>query len=399
MGAAAVLETAPLSHGRTAPVETLPGARRKIHFPGLNALRFLAALTVVLFHAGLATRAAGIERSDVLNRLNPHTGDLAVVFFFVLSGFLITYLLLVEESATGRISVRAFYLRRILRIWPLYYLIVLIALFLVPHAAALGWSASPPDFYRLRNVGFYLVILPNFATPVLYASHLWSIGVEEQFYLCWPVLMRAARRRRIVLFVGFILVGGLALFVLKAYRRAPIVEILLLLLVSRLDSMAIGGLGAWILFRRVGWALRLLYSRTVQAMTFLAIAVLYMRLMRVPAVSNEVYSLLFLIVIINTATNPRALVRIRNRVLENVGEVSYGIYMYHPIVLAAVMNSLCRMTDKRDDATAFAAYLGGVVATIGVAAASYRLLEKPILRQKMRLSPLLTGHLAADRSG
>src|SRR6266850_3985807 len=102
------------SHGVSRP-------SRAVHFPGLNGLRFLAALTVVLYHASFSFEYAGIPQYDYLVRLNLQTGFLCVVFFFVLSGFLITYLLLAEEAETGEIYVRGFYLRRVLRIWPLYY--------------------------------------------------------------------------------------------------------------------------------------------------------------------------------------------------------------------------------------------------------------------------------------
>src|SRR5947207_1519982 len=180
------------------------GPGRAVHFPGLNGLRFLAALTVVLFHAGFAFRYAGIPEYDYLNRVNPQTGFLAVVFFFVLSGFLITYLLLVEEAETGDVSVRSFYVRRILRIWPLYYLIIAIAFFVLP--ASLPGDFPPP---HPRELILYSVILTNFAGTVPCASHLWSIGVEEQFYLCWPVLLKTVRRRHLLL-LG-VIVGYLAM--------------------------------------------------------------------------------------------------------------------------------------------------------------------------------------------
>ena len=123
-------------------------------------------------------------------------GRVGMVLFFVLSGFLITYLLLVEREDRHRIDIPRFYLRRILRIWPLYFLIVGICQFLIPVKGLFGldsiYSVTAPNF-RLASL-YYLLFLPNLAfltvwpvNPLL--GYTWSIGVEEQFYLLWPVLL------------------------------------------------------------------------------------------------------------------------------------------------------------------------------------------------------------------
>src|SRR5436190_10849402 len=92
------------------------------YLPGLNALRFFAAFFVVISHAGISLYKLGLQDPGTLVFLN-RGGD-AVDFFFTLSGFLITYLLIVELNKTGTVSIKQFYLRRIYRIWPLYFLIV-----------------------------------------------------------------------------------------------------------------------------------------------------------------------------------------------------------------------------------------------------------------------------------
>ena len=98
-------------------------ASNRVHFPGLNGLRFYAAVSVLVQHAeGLPVRC-GMEKTSVLNHAFL-PGTEAVNLFFVLSGFLITFLLLTEQDRSGDINVRKFYLRRALRIWPLYFLIV-----------------------------------------------------------------------------------------------------------------------------------------------------------------------------------------------------------------------------------------------------------------------------------
>ena len=110
--------------------------KTKIQFPNLNALRFLAAAAVIVHHVELTKAFLGLPNIAGVRAI-PVIGPLGVVLFFVLSGFLITYLLLVEERTAGRISIRRFYTRRILRIWPLYYVVVSAGLFLLPHISAL----------------------------------------------------------------------------------------------------------------------------------------------------------------------------------------------------------------------------------------------------------------------
>ena len=104
-----------------------------IYFTGLNGLRFFAAIAVVITHIELIKYQSGYSDIWRNNKLIFELGSLGVIFFFVLSGFLITYLLLKEKSVTQTVAVKKFYLRRILRIWPLYYLIVLLGFLVLPN--------------------------------------------------------------------------------------------------------------------------------------------------------------------------------------------------------------------------------------------------------------------------
>ncbi|GAA4552808.1 acyltransferase family protein [Amycolatopsis samaneae] len=139
-------------------------------FPGLTGLRALAALAVVFFHYG----------GPATTRLQ---GWIAVQLFFVLSGFLITTLALREEDRRGRISLRAFYLRRVFRIMPVYLLLLVLTTVAVA-VAGTYWSSRLGD-----AMPFYLVFgneLVDYNTP--YAVS-WSLGVEEKFYFVWPALL------------------------------------------------------------------------------------------------------------------------------------------------------------------------------------------------------------------
>ncbi|MCR6481645.1 acyltransferase [Amycolatopsis sp. OK19-0408] len=172
-------------------------------FPGLTGLRALAALAVVFFHYG----------GPVVDRLQ---GWIAVQLFFVLSGFLITTLALREEDRTGRISLRGFYVRRVFRIMPVYFLLLGLTAVAVTLAGTYGSS-------RLSDaMPYYLTFfneVVDFNTP--YPTS-WSLGVEEKFYLVWPallVLTSFAKSGRTALRV---LIGAGALgFVLGVLPLAP----------------------------------------------------------------------------------------------------------------------------------------------------------------------------------
>jgi len=190
----------------------------KTYFPGLNTLRLYAALSVVVYHFAAPMDWFG-DRSYAGYRINygfmwgPH----AVSLFFVLSGFLIIYLLLKEKENTGTISTRRFYLRRVFRILPLYYLTVIVGALLV----AIMYPLMPPDAQRVAAspgvwislILFYFNFTGGRGIPL---GHLWSLNVEEQFYLLCPQLIKWAKHipRALIAVIVFKVGLQIALFML-----------------------------------------------------------------------------------------------------------------------------------------------------------------------------------------
>ncbi|OOG62401.1 hypothetical protein B0E44_18535, partial [Flavobacterium sp. A45] len=163
------------------------------YFSNLNGVRCIAAFMVIVGHIELNKSYFGLPNNfQSVKRL----GELGVSLFFVLSGFLITYLLLREKGKYGKINIRLFYLRRVLRIWPLYYLVVLLSLFVLPNLSVFQMPYFHLDLdtnYQLFMVCFMFVFfLPNVLINlklIPFATQTWSIGTEEQFYLIWPILI------------------------------------------------------------------------------------------------------------------------------------------------------------------------------------------------------------------
>ena len=104
----------------------------RVYFPGLNGIRFLAALAVMICHMEMTKHWFHEPNIYTVSFVGGVLGDIGVILFFVLSGFLITYLLLQEQQDLGTIKIKQFYIRRILRIWPLYYMVILLGLFVLP---------------------------------------------------------------------------------------------------------------------------------------------------------------------------------------------------------------------------------------------------------------------------
>ena len=171
----------------------------KVYFENLNTIRFIAASLVIIHHIEQFKNIFHIP-----NIWDDKTiliiGNLGVILFFVLSGFLISFLLFKEKEVTNTICIKNFYMRRILRIWPLYFLIVLSAFFIFPFINFFSLPGLGSNVV-LNNLGYKLLLfvffLPNanFFGLIPYASQTWSIGAEEQFYLIWPVLNKKINRK------------------------------------------------------------------------------------------------------------------------------------------------------------------------------------------------------------
>lgn len=359
----------------------------RTHFPGLNALRFYAALAVVYLHIDQNLR----PRPFLAQILRPFLIDAgsAVNLFFVLSGFLITYLLLREQAANGDVAVGKFYLRRMLRIWPLYYFVVILGLLVFPLVFGPGYSLSVFSAGQSSDVLpvsvkliLAFLLLPNFASISAPMIHIWSIGVEEQFYLAWPWV---ARNKTRILKVCF------GILVIK-FALAPILPLVVntpgaLAIFSelRFECMAIGALGAYAYFQGYSW-LKWCYHPVAQVFGWGAFVCAAMLQLAIEPYTNAIMATAFVVVILNVATNPRSLVRLNHPILERMGRVSYGLYMYHFPFLYLVLRlaQYLSLADAPWFPTVF--FVVSLVGTWLVAELSYRWLETPFLNLKDRFT-------------
>lgn len=378
------------------------GAR--VYFPGLDALRFLAALLVVFTHIEMLKYMHGFQDAAE-NQSLMELGRIAVTFFFVLSGFLITYLLLVEKRVAGAVSVKKFYVRRILRVWPLYFLVVFLAFFVFPHVPLFqtaGHALLPNHAaYTLPLHVFFLPHVSLLLFPAVpFAEPLWSIGVEEKFYLIWPVLIKHTRKV-LALAAGVVV----TLFLLKrlagdmmALSTSPRAQtfwayVFTFLSFMRFECMAFGAIGAWLFFARKRAVLDALYSRGAQVATYVLTFYFVVTGARRVAADHTLLAIPFTVIILNVATNPRSLLRMEGRLFTFLGAISYGMYMVHIIAIHLSIKLLVGLTGTSFGSARsnLALYAASVTLTLVIATLTYLFYERAFLRLKSRFSILRTG--------
>ncbi len=285
------------------------------YLPGLNGIRAIAALLVVLSHISMQIGDLGFPELGTINMAGH-----GVTMFFVLSGYLITLLLLKEYNEVGRINKKKFYIRRILRIWPIYYVAILIAV-VYYFATNQSIEASGLIYYifLLANVPFV------FGGAITSIVHLWSVGVEEQFYLFWPWLFKWYTK------LPYIMLGIIIFFLLLRFTLRLTENGVWYTFVgaTRFHCMAIGGLGAWAVYRNLK-QVKIVYNKFLQIVAWCILTIsIYSPLHFFSIIGAELYALLFLIIIINVSRNPKTIIRLENKILNWLGTISYGIYVYH----------------------------------------------------------------------
>lgn len=381
-------------------------ANNRVYFPNLNSMRFLAAVMVIIHHVEMAKHWFGLPNIYTNSFVGGVFGKLAIISFFVLSGFLITYLLLEEHRRSATISIKSFYWRRILRIWPVYYLVVILSLFVLPQFSFLdipGLSEHIGDAFTFKSI-LYLTFLPNLGYTLYehipYASQTWSVGVEEQFYLLWPVLMLFALRTKKVLHV---LIGVISFYLLVKvgiaatysfdYEIGRASKIWQFWDHFAIDCMAIGGVGAYLLFYKKERILRVLYNKYLQVALYITLTIITVKGLAVSWFTSELYAILFVIAIINLSSNKRNILNLEYKWLNYFGKTTYGMYMYHNLVLIVVLK-LMLMYSTLD----VSSWTGGViyhtislVVTMILAAISYEYFEKPFLGIKERFAKVKSG--------
>ena len=367
-----------------------PGA----HHPALDGLRGVAVLMVLSFHFLHIDGEGGVAERTLLAA--SRSGWAGVDLFFVLSGFLITGILLDARGAPGYFG--AFYARRVLRIFPLYYAYLAVLFLVVPLLSSLdvkpgtqGWLWTYlGNVLFAREGGFE-------ASP--YTGHFWSLAVEEQFYLAWPLVVWVLPRRRLALVCLGLVAGAFALR-LGIHRTTFNATAAYVLTPARMDALALGALVA-VAAREPSWWPRVRRGAPwLLAASAAAVAAVWVHqgglfggdpVVQVWAFGPLAAGFAALVVLtVDPAPSSRLSRTLSRPWLRGAGKYSYGLYVLHyPIFLgleAAGLTSLAlsgATGSRLAGVLAFAAVAG--LATFAAALLSWNLLEKPFLRWKDRV--------------
>lgn len=331
-----------------APPRDAGGNAVLTHMPAIDGLRGIAILLVLIHHFTPAVSGSTFTKRMLMIS---HTGWIGVDLFFVLSGFLITCILL--KTRSGPDYFLNFYARRTLRIFPIYYITLVALLVVLPALLSVPVLAQGINTLFSKTIRDLQSMLDGQSWLWLYGTnikialdgerwgavnHFWSLAVEEHFYLVWPLVVFFASR------------GTLKRICLVCILGAPILRAMLMLggfdsvvpyvlTVTRVDSLAVGGLLAALITERNGlqkWSPRITAVAAVAAVMLVAIVVYYKRLNRDDLMTTVFgYSLLATISAwavlkasqIRIGTRAHAIMA--NPVLVSLGKYSYGLYVTH----------------------------------------------------------------------
>jgi len=349
--------------------------------PALDGLRAVAVLFVMGFHSSgpignLAARGGGWVGVDV---------------FFVISGFLITSILLHEKENNGFINLKNFYLRRMLRLMPAYYaFLTCTAIFNPTHCQHMGAA-----------VGIALVYLSNYDL-VLGWNHIegsgtditWSLALEEQFYLLWPTVLNLLSKHLFKITIGSIIICQLwKVFLLTHGASWPYLEAAF---DTKIDTLMFGALGAMAYFQPQSraWLNKFLSSKFVPLAIF-ALLLIYVRAIGHPSgtmsLFNQIiywdvrlpaFAALTTALILSICVQPNSLVAtmLSCGIFTWLGKLSYSIYLWHGLSFLVLMSVLKFPLEK------WQIEIVGYLTAIGFAAVSYYLVEKPFLDIKKKMS-------------
>ena len=378
--------------------------KKPLHFVQLDALRFMAAFIVVFVHAwegwtGLKgipksmANAAGTEYEGFGSQIHMliHNMNFGVDMFFLISGFLITYLLLKEKSEKGKINIPAFFLRRTLRIWPLYFFVIIVSPLLVWWLQQTNPGIKSPEYAPV--IFFY----NNFRTIATESwdfpfAHFWSICVEEHFYLVWPFLVALFPMKKLPQMFITVIVASLAFRAYASLNGFTWYNVYLNTL-SRIDVLAMGGLAAWAHFHKP-YSLNLpLYLRLILYGVLLW-GLMYIDLgewnnLFETVFKKYVFLLLAGLAMMNYVFSPDCYLKWGPKHFINyLGRCCFGIYLWGNILLKVLTDKV--IVPYFPEAKWYIFWPIVLGASLIIPILSYEFIERPFLKLKSRFAIIKT---------
>jgi peptidoglycan/LPS O-acetylase OafA/YrhL len=345
------------------------------HFHTFDALRFFSFLLVFFLHLP----KTGIYYIDFFLK----SGGIGVTFFFVLSGFLITYILLHEKKFKLKVSLKKFFLRRILRIWPLFYLMI-------------GFAYLSPFILEILNLPFKNEgYKPNLLISILFGENykmmttntfpdgaplrvMWSLCIEEHFYILWGLLLYFFKTEKLPLIITLsILIANIARIIYTNFELTHID------LFTHLDYFAFGAIPAYILLYKKKW---ITYVEMIPIyLKYIFLTITLLSIFIIPNTNLEyiehltplILGFLFSITILLTLGNNS--IHIKDSLwFSKLGVYTYGLYLYHTIIILLFIQIFKDLSINNW----YVLVVTSLFITIIISMTSYHLFEKQFLKLK-----------------
>lgn len=348
----------------------------RVHFHTFDSLRFLSFLLVFLYHCG-------IPESNFLHYFSK-AGRIGVSFFFVLSGFLITYILLLEKlNNSNKVPLKQFFFRRVLRIWPLYYAMVLFAIstpfilaFLkIPYSDE---GYQPNWFFTVTFLENYVMMYEDRLPNVSPIQVIWSLCVEEHFYIIWGMIFYFINFKKIPkLIIISVLISIVSRIIYGKYSIPP------LDIFTNIQYFALGALPAYIfVFHKdlIGTIEKIpalyKYGFAVFVLLFIIIITNYPIDSDHP-ICSLVLAVLFSVLILSTLGEKNVFKISDSSVTAWLGKYTYGLYLIHPICF-----QFFNKIGTKYEINWFIIVLLSLFSTITLSYLSYHIFEKQFLKLK-----------------
>lgn len=353
------------------------------HLKNLTTFRAIAAFVVIISHIERFKYRNGIKNWYDFPFLKNTGGHIAVVLFFALSGFLITYLLLKERDQTKTVHVKYFYIRRILRVWPLYFLILFVTYYLLDYPIT------------STTLIMTLTFIPNIADGMMMRFEpcppLWSIGVEEQFYFTWPWLLKYSKHLLWIIFLVFIIITALPFIVLhELVERAATSDTLdmwtRLFENLKFNCMAAGAFFAVLLHQQSKLITLLNHHRLMAIFLVLLPFFCWFYGLNFTYCTDEIYAVFFSISIL-VASSSIQIPNLEIKPFVFLGNISYGLYLFHWFILEFIFK--WKFIPSNSMLIYNVCLYGTTIGfTVLLAWTSYRYFERPFLNFKNKYTQL-----------
>ncbi len=358
-------------------------AATRRYFHTFDALRFFAFFKVFLLHMPIVA-------FPWFNYVKAG-GGIGVQFFFVLSGFLITYIILEEQKRAGQFNLKNFFVRRVLRIWPLYYLMVLVA-YVTPyllenilHLPSSGAGYEPELWMSLSFLENYKMMMTHDHANVSPLSVMWSLCIEEHFYIIWGVALYFLKAKHAFKLIVLSLIFGLVSRYMYVANNIPTIDVL-----TNIDLFAFGAIPAyWLIKDEQGLerlidkvSLRLKWWYVLLLVVVVTICSQYTSDGDFILLTSLLGALFALLITITLGKTNSWQIGDRS-VLTKLGMFTYGLYLYHTLVVNLALQVFNRLGWSVDEpAKAVLFFISSLVVTVLISMASYYLFERQFLKLK-----------------